>query len=98
MPTNVYESLIMLDTAKMAGDLPAVQQQLHAVMEKHKAEVLASDAISNANEEGLKELGRIGVYLMNVENCLSWISHPAPSEAAAMPLPSEETTPPVTKM
>jgi small subunit ribosomal protein S6 len=42
MPVNVYESLIMLDTAKMAGDLPAVQQQLHATMEKHHAEVLAS--------------------------------------------------------
>src|SRR5262245_421929 len=42
MPTNVYESLIMLDTAKMAGDLPATQQQLHAIMEKHHAEILAS--------------------------------------------------------
>jgi small subunit ribosomal protein S6 len=42
MPANVYESLIMLDTAKMAGDLPAAQQQLHAIMEKHHAEVLAS--------------------------------------------------------
>jgi len=45
--------------------------------------VLASDAISNANEEGLKELGRIGVYLMNVDACLSWVSTPTPSEKAA---------------
>jgi nicotinamidase-related amidase len=45
--------------------------------------VLASDAISNANEEGLKELGRIGVYLMNVDACLSWVSAPTPSEKAA---------------
>lgn len=45
--------------------------------------VLASDAISNANEEGLKELGRIGVYLMNVEHCLSWVSNPTPNEKAA---------------
>lgn len=45
--------------------------------------VLASDAISNANEEGLKELGRIGVYLMNVDNCLAWVANPTPSEQAA---------------
>ena len=32
---------------------------------------------------GLLQQGRIGVYLMNVDNCLSWISHPAPSEEAA---------------
>jgi small subunit ribosomal protein S6 len=42
MPANVYESLIMLDTSKMAGDLPAAQQQLHAIMERNHAEVLAS--------------------------------------------------------
>ncbi len=42
MPANVYESLIMLDTSKMAGDLPAAQQQLHAIMERNHAEILAS--------------------------------------------------------
>ena len=42
MPVNVYESLIMLDTSKVAGDLPAAQQQLHAIMERNKVEVLAS--------------------------------------------------------
>jgi small subunit ribosomal protein S6 len=42
MPANVYESLIMLDTSKVAGDLPAAQQQLHTIMERHHAEVLAS--------------------------------------------------------
>src|SRR5205085_6153330 len=42
MPANVYESLIMLDTSKLAGDLPAVQQQLHAIMERNHAEILAS--------------------------------------------------------
>lgn len=42
MTQNVYESLIMLDTSKIAGDLQAVQQQLHAIMERNKAEVLAS--------------------------------------------------------
>jgi small subunit ribosomal protein S6 len=42
MPANIYESLIMLDTSKVAGDLPAAQQQLHAIMERNHAEVLAS--------------------------------------------------------
>jgi small subunit ribosomal protein S6 len=42
MPSNVYETLIMLDTSKVAGDLPAAQQQLHTIMEKNKCEVLAS--------------------------------------------------------
>jgi len=46
--------------------------------------VVASDAVSNANEDGLKELGRIGVYLMTVDNCLHWISGPpATSDRAA---------------
>jgi small subunit ribosomal protein S6 len=42
MPSNVYEALIMLDTSKVAGDLPAAQQQLHAIMERNKVEILAS--------------------------------------------------------
>src|SRR5436309_3070441 len=42
MPVNVYEALIMLDTSKVAGDLPAAQQQLHAIMDRNKVEVLAS--------------------------------------------------------
>jgi small subunit ribosomal protein S6 len=42
MPLNVYEALLMLDTSKVAGDVPAVQQQLHAIMERNKVEVLAS--------------------------------------------------------
>jgi small subunit ribosomal protein S6 len=42
MPVNVYEALLMLDTSKVAGDMPAAQQQLHAIMERNKVEVLAS--------------------------------------------------------
>lgn len=45
--------------------------------------VVVGDAISNANDEGLKELGRIGVYLMDVEGCLTWIQHAAPNDRAA---------------
>src|SRR5947209_19360805 len=42
MPLNVYEALIMLDTSKVAGDVQTAQQQLHAIMERNKVEVLAS--------------------------------------------------------
>ena len=42
MPANIYECMIMLDTSKVAGDLPAAVQQIHATYEKHHAEVLAS--------------------------------------------------------
>jgi small subunit ribosomal protein S6 len=42
MRSNVYEALIMLDTSKVAGDLPTAQAQLHAIMERNKVEVLAS--------------------------------------------------------
>jgi small subunit ribosomal protein S6 len=42
MATNLYEALIMLDTSKVAGDLPAAQQQLQAIMDRNKVEVLAS--------------------------------------------------------
>ncbi|MEM7226613.1 MAG: isochorismatase family cysteine hydrolase [Pseudomonadota bacterium] len=35
--------------------------------------ILASDAVSGASEEALCELGRIGIYLMSTECCLSWL-------------------------
>lgn len=42
MPANVYECLLMLDTGKIGGDLPAVVQGIHGMYERHQAEVLAS--------------------------------------------------------
>jgi small subunit ribosomal protein S6 len=42
MPANVYECMFLLDTNKIAGDVPAAAQQLHAVLERNQAEVLAS--------------------------------------------------------
>src|SRR5882757_6500291 len=42
MPANVYECLFMLDTTKVAGDLPATVQQIHTILERHHAEILAS--------------------------------------------------------
>jgi small subunit ribosomal protein S6 len=42
MPSNVYECMFLLDTNKVAGDAPAAAKQLHGILEKHSAEVLAS--------------------------------------------------------
>jgi small subunit ribosomal protein S6 len=42
MPANVYECMFLLDTNKVAGDVPAAAQQLHAILERNHAEILAS--------------------------------------------------------
>lgn len=35
--------------------------------------VVASDAVCDASDEALKELGRLGVYQMSTEACLAWL-------------------------
>ena len=42
MPANVYECLFLLDPNKVGGDVPAAAKQLHGILERHNAEVLAS--------------------------------------------------------
>jgi small subunit ribosomal protein S6 len=42
MPANVYECMFLLDTTKVAGDVPAAAKQLQAILERNQAEVLAS--------------------------------------------------------
>ncbi len=42
MPANVYECMFLLDTNKVASDVPAAAQKLHAILERNQAEVLAS--------------------------------------------------------
>src|SRR5579872_4560908 len=42
MPANVYECMFLLDTNKVAGDVPAAAKQLHGILEKNHAEILAS--------------------------------------------------------
>ena len=42
MPANVYECMFLLDTNKVAGDVPAAAKQLHAMLETNQAEILAS--------------------------------------------------------
>lgn len=42
MPANVYECMFLLDTNKVAGDVPNATKQLHAILERNHAEILAS--------------------------------------------------------
>ena len=42
MPANVYECMFLLDTNKVAGDVARATKQLHAILEKNQAEILAS--------------------------------------------------------
>ncbi len=42
MPANVYECMFMLDTGKVGGDVSAAAEQIHALLEKQHAEILAS--------------------------------------------------------
>ena len=42
MAANVYECMFLLNASKMAGDQPGVVGQLHTILERNQAEVLAS--------------------------------------------------------
>jgi small subunit ribosomal protein S6 len=42
MPANVYECMFLLDANKVAGDVQAAAKQLHTVLERNGAEMLAS--------------------------------------------------------
>ncbi|MHA1599334.1 MAG: cysteine hydrolase family protein [Alphaproteobacteria bacterium] len=36
--------------------------------------VVVPDALANANDDGVRELGRLGIYLMTSVNCLAWLA------------------------
>jgi small subunit ribosomal protein S6 len=42
MAANVYECMFLLDTNKVAGDVSAAAKQLHDLLERNQAEMLAS--------------------------------------------------------
>lgn len=42
MPANVYECMFLLDTNKVAGDVPGAATQLQGLLERNQAEILAS--------------------------------------------------------
>ncbi len=82
MPANVYECMFLLDTNKVAGDVPAAAQQLHGVLERNHAEVLASRPWDerrlaypvNGHKKGLYYLTYFradGKELLNIERDLA---------------------------
>src|SRR5436309_14133240 len=42
MAANVYECMFLLDTTKVGGDVPGAAKQLHTMLERSNAEILAS--------------------------------------------------------
>ena len=44
--------------------------------------VVVPDALGCASDEGVKELGRLGVYLMTSDSCLTWLGGERPNCAA----------------
>lgn len=42
MPANVYECMFLINASKMSGDTTGVVGQLHTILERNQAEVLAS--------------------------------------------------------
>ncbi len=42
MAANTYECMLLLDPNKVSGDIPTAAKQLHTILERHQAEVLAS--------------------------------------------------------
>jgi nicotinamidase-related amidase len=45
--------------------------------------VLVPDALCNATEEAVQELGRMGIYLMDTTNCVAWMAGAGPGTVAA---------------
>jgi hypothetical protein len=41
------------------------------------------DALCNATEDAVQELGRMGIYLMDTANCVAWMAGAGPSSVAA---------------
>jgi small subunit ribosomal protein S6 len=42
MAANTYECMLLLDPNKVSGDIPTAAKQLHTILERHQAEILAS--------------------------------------------------------
>jgi small subunit ribosomal protein S6 len=42
MAANVYECMFLLDTSKVAGDVPAADKSIRSILERNHAEVLVS--------------------------------------------------------
>ncbi|MDX1711587.1 MAG: cysteine hydrolase [Rhodovibrionaceae bacterium] len=52
----------------------AARATVYEASERDFRVVVASDALCGSSEDGLTELGRIGVHLMRTRNCLDWLN------------------------
>lgn len=61
----------------------AVRASIYEASARDFRLVVVTDGISGTSEDALVELGRMGVYLMTAEACLSWLKRAPGSNAAA---------------
>lgn len=52
----------------------AVRATVYEASARDFRTVVVSDALASATEDGVCELGRLGVYLMTSESCLGWLA------------------------
>jgi nicotinamidase-related amidase len=60
----------------------AIRASIYEASARDFRVVLVPDAVTGVNDDGLSELARIGVYLMNADSCVSWLKSPLRSAAA----------------
>jgi len=54
----------------------AIRASIYEASARDFRVVVVPDAIAGASEEDMAELARIGVYLMNTDCCVSWLTSP----------------------
>jgi nicotinamidase-related amidase len=60
----------------------AARATVYEASERDFRVVLVADALCGATEDGLTELGRMGVHLMRTRNCLDWLTGKVSPNAA----------------
>ena len=61
----------------------AVRATIYEASARDFRVVLVPDAVLGASEQSICELGRIGVYLMDADSCVSWLTRQVSPTAAA---------------
>ena len=84
MPRNVYEFMFLLDTSKIAGDLQGAVATIHASLEKHGCEILASrhwDERKLAYQIGNQKKGEYYLIYFAATRKRSWPSNTTSNSA-----------------
>lgn len=64
MPVNTYEGMFLLDTTKVAASWEAAEQQVHDILRKHNAEIVASRQWDERRLAYAVEGHKKGTYLL----------------------------------